>query len=66
MLKRKTEGGLKNRTDMEGQKSPIKSDDTRMPKDRRWDSFMKAIDMFSEDFMEEGRADQGVQVREAL
>ena len=51
---------------MEGQKSPIKSDDTRMPKDRRWDSFIKAIDMFTDDFMEDGRAEQGIQDRKTI
>jgi len=37
-----------------------------MPKGSKWDSFMKAIDMFSDDFMAEGRDDQGVQERESL
>ena len=37
-----------------------------MPKTNKWDSFMKAIDMFSDDFMKEGRDDRGVQEREAL
>ena len=37
-----------------------------MPKGGKWDSFMKAIDMFSDDFMAEGRDDQGVQERESL
>ena len=37
-----------------------------MPKGDKWDSFMKAIDMFSDDFMAEGRDDQGVQERESL
>jgi antitoxin VapB len=37
-----------------------------MPKGSKWDSFMKAIDMFSDDFMAEGRDDQGVQKRESL
>ena len=32
----------------------------------KWDSFMKAIDMFSDDFMAEGRDSQGVQERETL
>lgn len=36
------------------------------PKNSKWDSFMKAIDMFSEDFMENGRADDVVQKREEL
>ena len=37
-----------------------------MPKTSQWESFMKAIDMFSDDFMKDGRGDQGVQEREAL
>ena len=37
-----------------------------MPKGSKWDSFMKAIDMFSDDFMAEGRDDQRVQERESL
>jgi antitoxin VapB len=37
-----------------------------MSKDNKWDSFMQAIDMFSEDFMSDGRADDGRQVREEL
>jgi antitoxin VapB len=37
-----------------------------MPKTNKWASFMQAIDMFSDDFMENGRADQGGQEREAL
>ena len=37
-----------------------------MPKTNKWDSFMKAVDMFSDDFMKDGRGDQGVQEREAL
>ena len=37
-----------------------------LPKNSKWDSFMKAIDMFSEDFMENGRADDVVQKREEL
>ena len=37
-----------------------------MPKTSKWDSFMKAIDMFSDDFMKDGRDDQGGQEREAL
>ncbi len=32
-----------------------------LPKNSKWDSFMKAIDMFSEDFMENGRAGDVVQ-----
>ncbi len=37
-----------------------------MPKTSKWDSFMQAIDMFSDDFMKDGREDQGMQEREAL
>jgi len=37
-----------------------------MPKTSQWESFMKAIDMFSDDFMKDGRDNQGVQEREAL
>jgi len=37
-----------------------------MPKTNHWESFMKAIDMFSDDFMKDGRGNQGVQEREAL
>ena len=37
-----------------------------MPKTNQWESFMNAIDMFSDDFMKDGRDNQGVQEREAL
>lgn len=37
-----------------------------MPKNSKWSSFMQAIDLFSEDFMEDGRADETVQEREEL
>ena len=37
-----------------------------LPKNSKWDSFMKAIDMLSQDFMENGRADDVVQKREEL
>ena len=37
-----------------------------LPKNSKWDSFMEAIDMFSQDFMENGRADDVVQKREEL
>ena len=36
-----------------------------LPKSSKWDSFMNAIDMFSPDFMEDGRADQ-MQERDKL
>lgn len=37
-----------------------------IPKERKWDSFMKAIDMFTADYMEDGRAVQTLQEREPL
>ena len=37
-----------------------------MPKTDKWSSFMKAIDMFSEDFMKDGRSDEQKQERESL
>lgn len=37
-----------------------------MPKTDKWDSFMQAIDMFSDDFMEDGRSDWVEQEREEL
>lgn len=37
-----------------------------MPKTSRWDSFMRAVELFSDDFMENGRADQVQQERESL
>ena len=37
-----------------------------LPKQNKWDSFMRAIDMFSDDFMAEGRANDMVQKREEL
>lgn len=37
-----------------------------MPKTSKWDSFIKAIDMFSSDFMEDGRPMQISQQREEL
>ena len=37
-----------------------------MPKTNKWDSFMQAIDMFSDDFMEDGRSDWVEQEREEL
>lgn len=37
-----------------------------MPKTNKWNSFMQAIDMFSEDYMENGRADEAIQEREGL
>ena len=37
-----------------------------MPKNNKWASFMSAIEMFSSDFMEDGRADDSGQEREDL
>ena len=37
-----------------------------MPKTKSWDSFLKAIEMFSDDFMREGREPQELQVRQEL
>ena len=37
-----------------------------MPKTDKWSSFMQAIDMFSEDFMAEGRGITNNQEREEL
>lgn len=37
-----------------------------LPKHDKWDSFMRAIDMFSDDFMADGRAIDVSQGREAL
>lgn len=37
-----------------------------IPKTNKWDSFMKAIDMFSDDFMAGGRESDVVQEREEL
>jgi antitoxin VapB len=37
-----------------------------MPKTAKWSSFMQASDMFSDDFMEDGRAEDIIQKREKL
>ena len=37
-----------------------------LPKQNKWDSFMRTIDMFSDDFMADGRATDMVQEREEL
>lgn len=37
-----------------------------MPKTNKWGSFMQAIDMFSDDFMQDGRDGSLEQEREAL
>lgn len=37
-----------------------------MPKTNKWTSFMQAINMFSDDFFEDGRVDSITQERELL
>ena len=37
-----------------------------MPKTNKWSSFMQAVDMFSDDFMQDGRDGSLEQKREAL
>lgn len=37
-----------------------------MPKTAKWDSFVRALDMFSDDFMEDGRPSQVPQERDEL
>ena len=37
-----------------------------LPKQNKWDSFMKAIDMFSDDFMADGRTTDIVQEHDEL
>ena len=37
-----------------------------LPKQNKWDSFMRAVDLFSEDFMADGRATDIVQEHEAI
>ena len=37
-----------------------------LPADNKWDSFMRAIDMFSEDYMSDGRVEDLLQKREEL
>ena len=37
-----------------------------LPKTGKWDEFMMAVDMFSSDFMEDGRSNQDFQEREDL
>ena len=37
-----------------------------MPKNNKWNNLMTAIEMFSDDFMAEGRSDQYQQEREEL
>ncbi len=36
------------------------------PKTNKWDSFMQAVDMFSDDYMEDGRVEESTQEREVL
>ena len=37
-----------------------------LPKENKWDSFMRAVDIFSEDFMADGRTTDIVQEHEAI
>lgn len=37
-----------------------------MPKELKWDGFLKSLDMFSDDFMKDGREEQGRQERDEL
>ena len=37
-----------------------------LPKQNKWDSFMRAVDIFSEDFIADGRATDIVQEHEAI
>lgn len=37
-----------------------------IPMDNKWDNFIRAIDMFTEDFMENGRENQLIQEREEI
>ena len=37
-----------------------------LPKENNWDSFMRAIDMFSDDFMADGRTKDSAQERDEL
>lgn len=37
-----------------------------LPKTNKWENFIKAIDMFSDDYMQDGRAPQSSQEREEL
>ncbi len=37
-----------------------------LPKENKWDSFMKAIDLFSDDFMADGRSSDFQSERESL
>lgn len=37
-----------------------------IPMDNKWDNFIQTIDMFTEDFMENGRENQLIQEREEI
>ncbi len=37
-----------------------------MPKENKWSGFLNSLDLFSEDFMRDGREQPAVQEREAL
>ncbi|MBD8942406.1 MAG: antitoxin [Clostridiales bacterium] len=37
-----------------------------IPMDNKWDNFIQALDMFTEDFMENGRENQLIQEREEI
>lgn len=37
-----------------------------IPPSEKWESFTQALDMFSDDFMEAGRADQNTKEREEI
>ena len=37
-----------------------------LPKENKWDSFMRAIDIFSDDFMADGRTRDSAQERDEL
>ena len=37
-----------------------------MPPDNKWGGFLSSLDMFTDDFMAEGRKDDPIQEREAL
>lgn len=37
-----------------------------MPKDNKWAAFMQSLDMFSDDFMSEGRSKDKPEARESL
>lgn len=37
-----------------------------IPKNNKWDSFLQAVDMFSDDYMNEGRNNETYQERDSL